>query len=369
MFLDNEPAAAAAHASRQRTSLTREVALVPSHPPDRRLGPLGSSRGIAAPVGDTRSVVQLAPARTRDVSPAPPEQACVASLLLPVAGPSGAPPPSADLLRRGMLRVVREQVPDRRAGAALAELLHRPATPNGRPWTISPPIRRPEGTYFRLTLLGLSTSIEVAAAVREGAMMVPDHFRLGPRDRWGVRIDDLDALTASRGHGALERATITFLTAMTMRDTEGRGHDPTPDPVRLLRSWSTRWLGHLGRTRHPLAEPFEDLERRAHLQDWVREHATLEEHSLERHDVAPPTGRGALGGSPIPTVRGTMHLCIASPPCAERDAFRALLRFASHAGTGRHLAAGWGQTLVRVAAPPGPAPPPLDALFAAHEFG
>lgn len=368
-MLDEDPAAVAARDPRQRRPLIWVVALRSGLPPDRRCGPLGSSRGIAVPVGDTRSVVQLAPARTRNATPARPEQACVASLLLPVAGPRGAPPPSADLLRRGMLRVVREQAPDPGAGRALAELLHRPATPNGRPWTISPPIRRPEGTYFRLTLLGLSTSIEVAAAVREGAMMVPDHFRLGPRDRWGVRIDDLDALTASRGHGALERATITFLTAMTMRDTEGRGHDPTPDSVRLLRSWSARWLGHLGRTRHPLADPFEDADRRADLEDWVREHATLEEHSIERRDVVPPTGRGALSGSPIPTVRGAMHLCVASPPCAERDALRTLLRFASHAGTGRHLAAGWGQTLVRVAAPPGPAPPPLDALFAAHEFG
>lgn len=129
--------------------------------------------------------MQLAPAHTRDAGSVRAGQACVASLLLPVAGPPGAPPPRADLVRRGMLRVVRERAPDRDAGRALAD-------------------------------------------------------------------------------------------------------------------------------------PFEDADRRAHLGDWVREHARVEEHSM----------RGPGGTS--------------RPAAARRSC---------------------------VATPPGPAPPPLDALFAAHDFG
>jgi len=60
------------------------------------------------------------------------------SVLLPLAGPPGALPPYPDLLRKGVLRVLRERSADRLAGQAIASRLHDDPGESGHPWAVSP---------------------------------------------------------------------------------------------------------------------------------------------------------------------------------------------------------------------------------------
>lgn len=283
----------------------------------------------------------------------------VTSLLLPISGPAGAEFPDADLLRRGLLRVVDDR---------LADELEADPGPAGKPWTTSSAIEFGDRKWLHVTILGAVLATRIGAALREGARLVPDKFRIGDAEEWGLRVQTVDELLAPGARGDVERVVISLRSPTTFRSTDGKSHDASPTLQRLLGNWQRRWIAHLGVESLPELVVPRAAGPRSRMLAWIEECVTTEHQAL-RWDHDQPAGERGKRSGPLPTVQGSQQLVIRSPACPERDWFRTLVRFGAYSGSGRHLNVGFGQTWTAVATAPVGVADDDAAMFAAHMFG
>lgn len=289
------------------------------------------------------------------------------SLLLPLVGPSGRRPPDANLLRRGVLRMLKENPADALEGARIAARFHADPGPAGHPWAVSPPVHHRGGWWFRLTAVGVASAVEIADALWADARLVPSAWRLGELEHVGVAAIDVERATSAQDPPAMEeQLAVAFLTPAAFSGRRRGAYDARTSLALLVRGWRERWHAYFA-PDHPfdsLIDPRGENARR--FTDWLE--GVIVDTTRLGHGLGglPGTTRG----SPpirVPTVEGLLTLTVRGS-CAERDALRALVRFAEYAGTGRHRNFGLGQTLATV-------PPTVkdgqswQALFARHRFG
>lgn len=290
------------------------------------------------------------------------------SLLLPLVGPPGRRPPDANLLRRGILRMLKDSPRDAIEGARTATRFHADPGPAGHAWAVSPPVHHRGGWWFRLTAVGVESAVEIAEALWADARLVPSAWRLGELEHVGVAaIDAQQATSPQNPPTPNEQFAVTFLTQAAFSGRRRGAYDALPELRLLVRGWRERWHAYFA-PDHPfdaLLDPRGASTRR--FTDWLEE--VIVDTTRLKHGLGglPGTTRG----SPpirVPTVEGHFTLTVQGSPCAERDALRALVRFAEYAGTGRHRNFGLGQTLASV---PGTEDDPdsWQALFARHRFG
>lgn len=261
------------------------------------------------------------------------------SLVIPIQ-PSDAPLPDGNLLRRGLLALLRE-VDEREVHA-----LHSDPGPGGRPWTISDPFMWQDRWRFRLTTVGRRTCQLAAAALRPGRLAGARGWAISSRSEWRVRALRADQILSR--HERTEAALV--ITQLSPCEFSARDGAPTPWPTASthLATWWRRWHALLGPDTLPPA-----------LSTWAQTDAVLKRGvEIASWDLTArrlSTSRGlrplASSGSLTLRIRGGI---------AEVDGMLALARFGAYCGVGRKLAHGLGQVLV------GPRPAGWDDLAATH---
>lgn len=263
-----------------------------------------------------------------------------ASVLLPLAGPSGREP-DANLLRRGILKVLRENAADRARGAEIAAAFHDDPGEAGHPWAVSPPFSYQGEVLCRLTAVGIATAEELADVLEPGSALVPEHWKIGPLDRWRVCAVDIDSLAGDPAVVGARRLGVSLLSPAAISGLR-RGSYGSVTPRALIEGWRRRWVAHLG-FDHPLAEVIAPVDRGQPdpFGDWVRDEVGVcsAELSMAPYDLPFENANPALATS------GAVVLEIAGPWSPARAAVNALWRFSLFCGSGRHLNLGFGQTL------------------------
>lgn len=286
--------------------------------------------------------------------PIPRAEPVALSLLLPLVGPRGADPPNADLLRRGVLRQLE------RWRAQATRDFHDDPGSAGHGWTVSDPLEHHLGLWFRVTAAGTSAAFALAHSLGEGGPLVPNHWRIGSAALWGLMTATIDELSIMGSYGPSERVGVVLLSPTTFSPPVGEGHDPLPTVGRLFGGWARRWTAHLD-SAHPLSKVIGDGDR---MERWMGRHLRVVDASLRTERRSRGPVRAARG------VVGSVEFVLKGDRGPERDAVRALARFACFCGTGRHLSFGFGQTLTTVGGLPGEVGAQGDAvLFSRHRFG
>lgn len=247
------------------------------------------------------------------------------SIVLPLE-PSDAPPPDANLLRRGLLALMRERATD------VPVALHEDPGPVGRPWTVSDAIRVRGRWRFRVSAVGRTACLDLARSLRPGRLAAARGWRLGPAAGWAARASTREDLCRPIELGVAP-IVVSLLSPTTFSTPDGRGQEPRPNAQRMFGSWWRRWRDHLGPQTLPDGL---NLPPRA-VQRWVSGH--VEVLDCRVHVVRRRTTRGIEAAGGVGTV-----LVRASGDPADVTAACALARFGSFAGTGRRLAHGFGQS-------------------------
>lgn len=268
-------------------------------------------------------------------------RAITVSVLLPLTGPRGRPPPDANLLRRGILQVLRANARSTERGDAIAASFHDDPGEAGHAWTISPPFGHRGETLFRLTAIGLATAQELADVLEPGSRLVPEQWSIGPLDRWRVCAAGIDGLVRDARLVGPRRLGIRLLSATAMSGAR-RGSYGALSSASLVEGWRRRWAAHLG-LEHPLAEVLAPAGRGQHdrFGAWVRDAVVIRDAELVTARCALPLRHA----KPAIATSGHLVLEARAADSPAHAALAALWRFSLFCGSGRHLTLGFGQTL------------------------
>lgn len=265
----------------------------------------------------------------------------VAMSLFLALRPSDAPPPDGNLVRRGLLAIIRE------ADAELPAVLHEDPGSGGHPWAVSDAVCIEGRWWARVTAIGARTCCALGKALRPGGLPATAGWRVAEKRGWRVRAVPVEALVIPPGRRET-MIVVSLLSPTTFSSSDG-GETSEPDGHALVGSWARRWAKHLGAAMLPTDIPSDRTDLRA----WIEPNSEIVDGRLQMVTVRTTRGVRATG------CVGAVVLRISGDP---RDvaAIAAITRFATFSGTGKRLAHGFGQTVV------GSRPASWEALLAAH---